>query len=402
MNFVLKEVLSLEEKKAFIDFPKKLYSSNDVWVCPLDSDIEDIFSPLKNEKFVDGDAIRWIALNEKGEVVGRIAAFYNNEQALAEEQPTGGCGFFESIDNQEVANLLFDAAKEWLRSKGMEAMDGPINFGNRDNWWGLLVEGFDFQPLYANSYNFSYYQKLFEAYGWEVYFNQHTYLREVKSGVLSSSLYERVKRLEASPRYSFRYIRKSDFDHVAEDFRIIYNRAWTSFSGVNPLSKEQVEQLFSSLKPIVDPKLIYFAYFDGKPIAFFVSIPDLNTIIGKFNGKFGIFNKLRLLIAIKRRRVNRIFGMIFGVLPEFQGKGIESGLIRCMEKEVERGSLGGYKTMELAWIGDFNPVMMRMVESFVCAKRHKKHITYRYLFDRTKPFERCPRIEVQKKMNKGE
>ncbi|MBO5850393.1 MAG: hypothetical protein J6Q47_03835, partial [Paludibacteraceae bacterium] len=123
----------------------------------------------------------------------------------------------------------------------------------------------------------------------------------------------------------------------------------------------------------------------------------LNRIIGKFKGRLPLVNKLRLLLALKIHRVDRILGMIFGVLPEFQGKGVESGLIRCMEKEIENGSLRGYKTMELAWIGDFNPVMMRMVESYVCAKRHKQHTTYRYLFDRTKPFKRCPRIAMQKR-----
>ena len=396
-KFILQEVLSSDQKKAFIDLPKKLYSGNKIWVCPLDSDIENVFSPLKNEKFNNGEAIRWIALDEKGEVVGRIAAFYNRQQASIEEQPTGGCGFFESIDNQEVANLLFDTAKEWLRSKGMEAMDGPINFGNRDSWWGLLVDGFEHQPLYANTYNFPYYKKLFEQYGWQNYFNQYTYSRELKGGLFSTAIYEKVKRLGQKPNYSFRHIQKADIVQAAEDFRTIYNRAWTQFSGVNPLSKEQVGELFSMLKPIIDPKLIYFAYFDDKPIAFFVNIPDLNRIIGKFKGRFPLVNKLRLLLALKIHRVDRILGMIFGVLPEFQGKGVESGLIRCMEKEIENGSLRGYKTMELAWIGDFNPVMMRMVESYVCAKRHKQHTTYRYLFDRTKPFKRCPRIAMQKK-----
>ena len=97
-------------------------------------------------------------------------------------------------------------------------------------------------------------------------------------------------------------------------------------------------------------------------------------------------------------KIDRIFGMIFGVLPEYQGKGIESGLIRCMEKEIDKGTISHYKTMEMAWIGDFNPVMMRMVESYVCASRHKIHTTYRYLFDRTKEFKRCPRLGIKKEI----
>ncbi len=396
MSYILKEVTSSADKKLFIDFPKKLYLGNKFWVCPLDSDIENVFSPTKNRKYEGGDAARWIVLNQKGDVVGRIAAFYNQRQSSVEKQPTGGCGFFEAIDDQEVANMLFDVAKEWLAQKGMEAMDGPINFGNRDSWWGLLVDGFEKTPLYANPYNFPYYQKLFETYGWRNYFNQYTYLREIKSGLLSASLYEKVKRLESNPNYLFRHIEKSDYHRVAEDVRSIYNKAWSRFSGVNPLTKEQADELFASLRLIIDPKLIYFAYYNDEAIAFFINIPDLNRIIGKFGGKLNFVNKLRLLWSIRRKKSDRIFGMTFGVVPQFQGRGVESGLIRCMEKEIEKGGLKNYKSMELAWIGDFNPVMMRMVESYVGAVRHKMHATYRYLFDNTKPFERCPRLEARK------
>ena len=396
MIYTLEEVKNKQQRKEFLELPKRLYSGNRNWICPLDDDIEAVFDPARNEKFKGGDAIRWIARNEDGEVVGRIAAFYNKEQAAIEEQPTGGVGFFEAINDQALANALFDAAKEWLSSNGMEAMDGPINFGDRDSWWGLLVKGFEFQPLYSNPYNPPYYQDLFESYGWQNYFNQHTYSRKINSGMLSEALYEKVKRLEESQNYTFRHIQRSELPQAAEDFRHIYNRAWARFSGVKPMDAEHARKLFKTLAPIVDHKLIYFAYFNDEPIGFFINIPDINRVIGRFNGKFHIINKLRLLWLLRRHKADRIFGLIFGVMPEYQGKGVESGLIRCMEKEVEKGSIKHYKSLELAWIGDFNPVMMRMVESYVCASRHKMHTTYRYLFDRTKEFKRCPRLGAKK------
>ncbi len=396
MNYILKEVITPAQKREFLELPKRLYANNRNWVCPLDGDIESVFDPAQNERFNGGEAIRWIAQDLKGEVVGRIAAFYNREQALIEEQPTGGVGFFEAINDQDLANLLFDAAKEWLSSKGMEAMDGPINFGDRDSWWGLLVNGFEFQPLYGNPYNPPYYKELFENYGWQNYFNQHTYSRKINSGALSEALYEKVKRLEELHNYVFRHITRDELSQAAEDFRRIYNRAWARFSGVKPMDEEHARKLFSTLKPIVDPNLIYFAYFNDEPIGFFINIPDINRIIGKFNGKLNLLNKLRLMWDLKRGKADRIFGLIFGIMPEHQGKGVESGLIRCMEKEVEKGTIKQYKSLELAWIGDFNPVMMRMVESYVCASRHKMHTTYRYLFDRTKEFKRCPRLGIRK------
>jgi len=384
-------------QREFLDLPKRLYKGNRHWVCPLDSDIENVFNPAKNKKFADGGAARWIAREKAdGRVVGRIAAFYNSGDAQMEPQPTGGVGFFEAENDRELAHLLFDAARDWLAAHGMEAMDGPINFGSRDAWWGLLVDGFEFQPLYTNPYNPPYYIELFEGYGWRNYYNQYTYNRKMASGIMNQSVYERVKRLEESPGYRFDHIRLADLEQVAEDFRMIYNKAWAGHSGVKPMEQADARRMMRSMKPIIDERLIYFAWFNDEPIGFFIMVPDLNRVIGRFGGRMGLVNKLRLWLMLKfTRKADRIFAIIFGVSPEFHGKGIESGMIRRFEQEVEKGDMP-YRSLELAWIGDFNPIMMRMVESYVCATRHKTHVTYRYLFDRTKEFHRAPRIGVKK------
>ncbi len=395
MKYTLEEVTSKARHKEFIDLPKRLYRSNRNWVCPFDDDIAKVFDPQKNKKFLDGEAIRWIARDDSGKVVGRIAAFYNNEDAAMEEQPTGGCGFFEAIDDQELADMLFDASRDWLKGKGMEAMDGPVNFGSRESWWGLLVEGFEFQPLYENPYNPPYYIPLFENYGFKNYFNQYTYNRKMKTGVFNKSVYERVKRLEESPGYRFQHIDIKDLPQVAEDFRMIYNKAWAQHSGVKPMEKEQAQKMMQNMKPIIDERLIYFAYFNNEPVGFFIMVPDLNRVIGRFHGKLNLINKLRLWGMLKlTRKADRIFAIIFGVTPEMHGKGIESGIIHEFENEVGKGM--HYNSLELAWVGDFNPIMMRMVENYVCASKHKTHVTYRYLFDRSKEFKRAPRIGVKK------
>lgn len=396
-KFILEKVATPAQEREFLDLPKRLYKGNRYWVCPLDDDIRAVFDPARNELFNDGEARRWIARDQSGRVVGRIAAFYNRETAALNDQPTGGCGFFESINDQQVADLLFDTARMWLSSRGMEAMDGPINFGPRDSWWGLLVEGYEFQPLYANVYNHPYYKDLFENYGFQNYFNQFTYKRELTDGKLSPSVYERVKRLEETPGYRFEHIDKRRLEQVAEDFRLIYNKAWALFSGVKAMDRDEAQHLMNTLKPIIDEKLIYFAYFNDEPIGFFIMVPDLNRIIGRFNGRLNLINKLRLMWLLKvSRKADRVFGIIFGVTPEFHGKGIEAGIIRAFEKMVGAGKIN-YKSLELAWMGDFNPVMIRMVENYVCATKHKVHTTYRYLFDRTKPFKRCPRLGVRRK-----
>lgn len=395
-KYTLEEVVSKKQRKEFLEMARRIYRGNRNWVQPLDGDIESVFDPEKNRLFNGGEAIRWIARDRSGEVVGRIAAFYNTDQAAEEEQPTGGCGFFEAIEDQELANLLFDAARDWLSERGMEAMDGPINFGTRDEWWGCLVEGFELQPLYANPYNPPYYKELFEGYGFKNYFNQYSYLRNMKAGEFNPNVYARVKRLEETPGYRFEHIDKRNLDQVAEDFRLVYNKAWANFSGVRPMTKEQTRKIMHNMKPIIDEKLIYFAFFNDEPVGFFIMIPDLNRIIGRFHGKMNLINKLRLMAMLKfTNKADRIFAMIFGVTPEYHGRGIESAIINEFEQALIRGEVH-YKTLELAWIGDFNPLMMRMVENYVCARLNKTHVTYRYLFDREKEFKRCPRMGMKR------
>jgi GNAT superfamily N-acetyltransferase len=402
MKYTLQQVVGggVRDKKnlaarEFLDLPKRLYRDNRNWVCPLDGDIESVFDPAKNKKLATGEAVRWIARDEQGRVVGRIAAFYNPDDAAMEDQPTGGVGFFEAENDQALANLLFDEAREWLRGKGMEAMDGPVNFGSRDAWWGLLVDGFEFQPLYTNPYNPPYYIELFENYGFKNYFNQYTYSRKMTAGDMNRTVYDRVKRLEESPGYRFDHIDIRNLEQVAEDFRMIYNKAWAGHSGVKPMEKADAVKMMKTLKPIIDPRLIYFAWFNDEPIGFFIMVPDLNRVIGRFGGKFGLINKFRLWCMLRfTRKADRIFAIIFGVSPEFHGKGIESGITHRFETEVSKGL--PYKSLELAWVGDFNPIMMRMVENYVRATKHKTHVTYRYLFDRTKEFRRAPRIGVKK------
>ena len=285
----------------------------------------------------------------------------------------------------------------WLVSRGMEAMDGPVNFGPRDSWWGLLVDGFDYQPLYANPYNHPYYKELFENYGFQNYFNQNTYLWRVYDDEINPSIHERAKRLMNTPGYSFANIKGRKLEEVAEDFRVIYNKAWSLFTGVKPMPKEEAQQIMQKLRPIVDDNIIFFTYFEGKPVGFFIMVPDINRLIGKYNGKFGLLNKLRFMWDLKvKKSCDRIFGIIFAVTPEFQGKGVESGMIQHIYNTYFCVPNVKYKTVEFAWIGDFNPVMNRMIQNYVGAVRHKMHTTYRYLFDREKPFTRCPRLGIKK------
>ena len=397
-KYSLKEVTTSRDEREWLDLPKRIYKEYPQWICPLDDDIRKVFDKSRNELFTEGEAIRWVALDRSGNAVGRIAAFYDKEHAYSYEQPTGGCGFFEAIDDQELADTLFDAAREWLKARGMEAMDGPVNFGSRDSWWGLLVEGYEFEPLYGNPYNPPYYKTLFENYGFQNYFNQNSYVWRVYEDNLSEIALEKAHRLLSNPSYHIERIDMSNLEGEAENFRQIYNKAWSLFTGVKPMEREEAQTMLQKIKPIIDPNLIYFAYHEQEPIGFFIMVPDLNSIIGRFRGKFGIINQLRLLWNLKvSRSCDRVFGIIFGITPDYHGKGVESAIMTHILETYIRSGRNRYKSFEFAWIGDFNPVMNRMIERYVCAKRHKMHTTYRYLFDRTKEFTRCPKLGLKRR-----
>jgi hypothetical protein len=397
--FNIIEVTKSHTRKEFLEFPARLYQAEPNWIRPLDLDIENVFNPLKNKLLANGEAIRWIVKNYSGETVGRIAAFYEKSTCEPGDILTGGNGFFDCINDRQAAFLLFDISKKWLESKNLEAMDGPINFGIRDNFWGCLVDGFH-DPVYNMPYNFPYYKDLFEAYGFQNYFNQYTYRSIINGDGIHPAVRRTAERVLKNLDYQFRLIEKGNIRY-AHDFRAIYNKAWSNFSGTKEITEEEAVELLKSMEPILDERLIIYGYYKDEPIAFFVMIPDIGQIIRRFNGKWNLWTKLRFLWNLKiTKKVDRVIGRIFGVIPEYQGKGVEGALVRTFENEIIKPGFP-YKYIELNWIGDFNPVMMKVSE-FIGGSIYKTHVTYRYIFDRTKEFQRFPIVNVVQNNRKAE
>jgi len=378
------EVTTPAHEREFIEMAVRLYKNEKNWIRPLDADIEGLFHKETNKLFRNGaKAKRWILQNTKGETTGRVAAFINPK--MKEKQPTGGLGFFECINDQEAAFLLFDTAKEWLQSEGMEAMDGPINFGERDKWWGLLVDGFS-EPNYNMPWNFKYYQEFFEKYGFQIYFKQFTYARQVKNVGFDEKMIQRANVIMENPAYEFRYIKGKELQEKApEYFMTVYNKAWARHMG-KTLSLKEAQMMFAKMKPIIDPKLIYFGFFNQEPVSMFIQIPEINQLFKHVNGKMDLIGKLKFLWYKTFDPPNKMLGLVFGVVPAHQGKGVESAMIISYDKMSGQPSFP-YETIEMNWIGDFNPKMMRVCEQLL-AEIYKTHHTYRYLFDRQKPFER--------------
>ncbi|MCG8309999.1 MAG: hypothetical protein MI975_21565 [Cytophagales bacterium] len=393
------EVKDKQAAREFLMLPVHLYKNEKHWIRPLDKDINNVFDRGKNKYFRNGKLIRWILKREDGKTIGRVAAFINKKTVNKDnDQPTGGMGFFECVNDKGAAFKLFDACKEWLQKEGMEAMDGPINFGDRDKWWGLLVKGFELDPNYNCNYSFPYYQQLFEEYGFKTYFEQITFVRKVMDP-LNPRLKEKADRIFRNPKYSFRHMRLKEIDTYTEYFRDIYNAAWASHKGVPQLSMQLAKHLMKQMKPIIDEKIMWFGFYEEKPIAFFIMLPEVNQIFKHVNGKMDLIGKLKFAWHQWRKTNKKMFGMVFGIVPDHQGKGVEGAIIETVRLRVQ-GDYQRYKDFEMNWIGDFNARMIHVAEQ-VGGDRGKIHKTYRYLFDRSKPFKRMPIIGEKKENRKN-
>jgi len=383
------EVNSRAIIKEFNKVPYLIYNNDPNWIPYLKQDVEAIFDKKTNKYFGHGKATRWILKDHNGKLIGRVAAFINKKLSNTFKQPTGGIGFFECIDNQEAANFIFDNCRKWLQERGMEAMDGPVNFGEKDKFWGLITENFNLPPYYGQNYNPEYYVKLFENFGFKIYYNQLVYHRAV-GDPLQDKYREKAERIAENPKYKITNIDKKQLNKYAEDFREVYNRAWLTHDNFKGMSKSQALAIINKIKPIIDEDLIYFAYYEGKPISFYISLPEINEILRFVNGNLNWWGKIKFVWYRKMGVCKNSFGVAFGVVPDHQGKGVEGAIFNALAERLQAANK--YSNIIIGWIGDFNPKMIHITEG-LGVKMIRKMATYRKLFDENAVFERAPIID---------
>ena len=384
MNLI--SVTGRKTEKMFLDTARIIYKKDKTWICPLDKDMRGIFDPRINTFFKHGIIERWVLTDETNRLVGRIAAFIDFNLANSFEQPTGGIGFFECVNDKEAAFILFNTAKSWLKEKGMEAMDGPVNFGETDKYWGLLVSGFT-HPSFDVPYHPPYYQNLFESFGFQVYYKMEGFHLDITKP-LPERLTKIAERILHKPGYEFRHFTWNAEKKFIRDFAEVFNEAWASFKqNFEPLDPEYIRATLKKSKPIMDEEFIWMAYFEGKPIGIYLMFPDMNMILKHLNGKLGLFNALKFLWLKKRNTITRAKGLLMGVIPKYQNRGIESAFIHNLAAVFRKKS--HYSEIEFSWVADFNPRMRKVFIAVGC-EPVKNYITYRYLFDPSKEFKRYP------------
>ena len=325
MNII--PVTTSSELKKFIRLPYRLYKDDPVWVPPLLTEVSKQFDRKRNPT-LDHCEFALFLLENEDEIIGRIAAFTDNVALKEWKDAVGLFGYFECIDDRNAAHALLDAATGWLRSKGMKFMRGPWSFVSQE--WGLVIEGFKPSPTIMAPYNPSYYISLITGNGFEKIKDLLVYYISAGEGY---KIPERILTLtdDVAKRYNIRTRKMNMRDYENELSRIIElsNKSLIDNWGYTQVTREEAEAIGADLKSIIHPKGVIFAEdSNGQPVGFAITIPDLNSIIKGLGGRLLPFGWLKLLFGLPRLRRYRMFAL--GVLPEYQGKGIDSLIYRAL------------------------------------------------------------------------
>jgi len=366
----VEDVRTKKQLKSFIDFPHKLYRGDQNYVPELFISQKDLFNPGKHP-FHEHSFMQLFLVYENYRIKGRIAAIMNTNYNSFNHALDGFFGFFECVDNKEIAKVLFSSAIDWLNKHAVENIIGPVNPSTNEPC-GLLINGFDTPPVAMTVYNKPYYNTLLEAAGFTKKVDLLAYDiaindiddRPVK---IEQELLERLKR----KNISIRSLNRKDYKNEVVKIREVYNKAWENNMGFVPLTTNEFNYLANDLKMIVDEKLCLLAEHDGKPIGFALAIPDVNQVLIKIkNGRLLPIGFFRLLFGLKK--INNLRVLALGVLDGYKKQGIEACFYASIIKRAIAKKMRG---AEASWMLENNVLMTRGIES-MNGKLYKKYRIY--------------------------
>ena len=362
----IRAVTNKTDLDKFISLPWKIYKDSPHWVPPL---IRDVKFKLNREKhpFFEFARMKLFIVENENEIVGRVAAIVNDRHNEFHNEKLGFFGMFESVDDVETARLLYTAAEEWCRKEGMERILGPVNLSTNDEC-GFLLEGFDLDPAVMMPYTLEYYLILSEECGYKKAKDLYAYFKG-EVGVVDriTKLVERVKRKED---VVVRPLDMKNFKRDVEIIKDVYNAAWELNWGFVPMTPAEMDLMAKELKPIAEPELVLFAEVKGEPVGLAITLPDLNFVLKKLNGKLGPIQLLKFLYY--KRKIKGLRSIIFGLKKEYRLTGIN--VVLYYETEV-RGAKLGYDSCEMSWNLEDNDMINRFDEA-VGGKLYKKYRLY--------------------------
>ncbi len=370
MDEIIVKQITVKEIKNFLKLAFNIYKNDPNWVPPLYMDKLKILNKYKNPFFKDGnnDMELFIAYINN-EPVGRIAAIKNVTHNKVHNDNVGFFGFFESINDQQVANKLLDTAKDWLKKNGFSAMRGPANPTVNDEY-GLLIDGFDDTPRLLMTYNPKYYLDLFDNYGLKKAKDLYAY--DIQNSEMSKN--EKIKRVAeiVRKRYNItiRSVDMKNFQHELDIFKMVYNKSWAANWGFVPMSDAEIDAAAKDLKPLIKPDFVFFAEINGEPIGAVLAMPDYNQIFKTMKGRLFPLQFLKLYTQKKKMTWARIITL--GVIPEHRNKGIDGLLYyECLVRAAKNGIYQG----EASWILEDNLMMNRGAET-MNGRIYKKYRIY--------------------------
>ncbi|MDZ7292685.1 MAG: N-acetyltransferase [candidate division KSB1 bacterium] len=361
-------VTTARDLREFMLLPWKIYHGDPYWVPPLIMDLKKLFDKKKHP-FFEHSEVDFFLARRNGEYVGRIAAILNNNHNKFHNERCAFFGFFESVNDQEVASALLEKAASWGRERGMTVLRGPANYSSND-MWGLLTEGFDSSPVIMMTYNPRYYVDLIESAGFVKAMELYAWWFSKEQGLNPKILRVGEKVLQEH-NITIRTLNMKKFWEEVEIVKRIYNDAWSNNWGFVPMTDAEFEFMAKELKPVVNPRLVLFAEREGEPVGFSLSLPDFNLALKKINGRllpFGIFKLLYHARRIKQLRV-----VTLGVVRKLQSVG---GIGSALYMETFRqGAAAGFETGEFSWTLENNIPINRGME-LLGARIYKRYRLY--------------------------
>jgi len=365
--------IAIEDKKAikeFLGFAWEIYKNDPHWVAPLWMDLKSRFDLKKFPFFNYGEIQPFVAI-KNGKIVGRIAAINNRRYNEIHQDKLGFFGYFECINDKEVANSLFAKAETWLKQKGLQRVNGPASPSSNYDY-GLLVEGFNDSPRLMMTYNPEYYINLIESYGFTKNMGLLAYKID-RTKAFGDGKLQRVADL-ATKRYglSVRYLNKKKMKAEMEIVKRLFNLAWEDNYGFIPFTNEELDLMADEFKLVADEDFLPFVLNDkGEEIGMAIALKDFNQIFKSFNGNLFPFNFLKLFT--QKKKIDWLRILLLGVLPEYRNKGIDAVLYRSIINNCDKHNI---KYGEASWILEDNAAMCRAAENVMQGKLYKKYNVY--------------------------
>ncbi len=371
-NVTIRKISSRQDKRRFVRMMWDIYRDDPNWVPPLEMDRMKLIDEKKNPFYSHAETGWWLA-ERNGQPVGRIAAIVNHNYNQAQNERAGFFGFFECIDDANVAKALFQVAESWLKEREMNIVYGPANPSSNDEY-GLLIDGFDRPPVLLMTYNPPYYAALIEQNGYAKEQDLYAYLLS-QDTARSDKLVRVSKAMAERNKITVRPMNTKRFAEEVEHIKRIYNAAWQN-EGFVPFTDAEMDFLARDLKQIYDPELVLFAEVDGRAVGFALSLPDVNQAFhsgikiprGIANLPIGIWKLLT-----KKKAIDTIRIIVLGVLKEYRHRGVDALLYTETMNVAKRK---GYRYGEASWVQESNIPMNRAAQMMNGVK-YKTYRVYR-------------------------